>query len=111
MAFQMEFKDQYGNELPSSYWRLVQANVSIPDKAASLVFYGYVSKEARDAKKQPVASKQYAVMGEKFEDWYVEILTGETTNLAKSCYDFAKDTRDVTKDNAIISFFADAVNV
>lgn len=110
MALVMEFKDNYGNDLPSSYWRLVQVNVSIPDKAASLAFFGYVSKDARDKMRQPIGSKQYSILGEQFEVWYDSVLTAKNTNLTKSCYEYAKATKDVNKNNVIASFFDDATN-
>lgn len=112
MAKEMTFIDQYGNQHQRSYWRLVQCNISVPDKSALLVFYGYKDKAARDAAKQPVAAKQYSVMGETFDACYSRHLEPGGPNMAQMCYEYASECMDVrSEDGTMHGFFENAQDV
>ncbi len=110
MALEMNFKDQYGNVQEKSYWRLVQCNISVPDKNALLVFYGYKDKEAREEAMQPIAAKQYTIMGEQFDKFYNAHLEENGPNIGKAAYQYAVDCADaIIDDKTIESFFKAAV--
>jgi len=112
MAKQMAFTDQYGNQHQESYWRLVQCNISVPDKSALLVFYGYKDKAARNSAKQPVAAKQYAIMGETFDACYARHLEPGGPNMAQMAYEYAVECLDArAEDGTLHSFFESATDV
>ena len=112
MAKEMTFTDQYGHQHQESYWRLVQVNISVPDKSALLVFYGYKDKAARDAAKQPVAAKQYAIMGETFDACYARHLEPGGPNMAQMAYQYASECLDAQGENGTLhSFFGSAKDV
>ncbi|MFO0821528.1 MAG: hypothetical protein U0792_00025 [Gemmataceae bacterium] len=108
----MTFTDQFGNQYEESYWRLVQCNISVPDKSTFLVFYGYKDKAARDASKQPVAAKQYSIVGELFDTYYSRHLEPDGPNLAIMAYNYAEECLDArSEDGTMHSFFENATDV
>lgn len=112
MAKEMTFTDQFGNQHAKSYWRLVQCNISVPDKNALLVFYGYKDKAARDGSKRPVAAKQYVIMGETFDTYYARHLEPGGPNMAQMSYEYATECLDArAEDGTLHSFFEGSQDV
>src|SRR3712207_5310154 len=112
MAKQMPFTDQYGNTNHESYWRLAQCNISVPDKSALLVFYGYKDKASRNAAKQAVAAKHYASMGENFDACWSRHLEPGGPTMAEMAYQYSMECLDArAEDRALHSFFEESKHV
>jgi hypothetical protein len=114
MAFEMKFKDQFGNEHERSYWRLIEFSVNIPNKSISLIFGGYESESARKLGGcDLVGVKQYVVLGERFDWLWNDVMDTETAvGLGGVSYGYALRTKDVHhEDGSVVSFFDQAKEV
>ena len=111
MAFQMAYEDSCGNSYDTSYWRVVQVNISAADLAARVVLYGYKDKDARDENKTPIvgAIKAYDITGDEFVTYYTQHLAPGGPNIAEMCYLYAKEKKDT--GNPAVSFFDKATDV
>jgi len=100
MAKAMHYIDASGNEVATSYWRIVQINLGIADRSGRVVFYGYKDQAARLSGKQPLpgAVKEYSVSGDTFDAMMAAYLAGQSGNLMQACYKLAMDTKDVVVD-------------
>ena len=108
MAKQMDYTDKSGNVCPLSYWRPVQINISIADKAVWVVFYGYKDEAARIAKKESVGQKAYSLVGDNFTT-YFSAAALDTLNPMKQAYKLAMDTLDTNNNQD--SFFKNSLDV
>jgi len=119
MAKLLPFTTPEGFTADMAYWRPVQCNLSIADKSANVVFYGYKDVQARKDGKQPLAGavKQYSVSSDQFDKYFAPAAVKGTDHVAQ-CYKLADDTPDTdsgTKDAdgkpVLIPFFQSAQDV
>jgi hypothetical protein len=121
MAFVMSYPDKFGNANPNSFWSLIQLNMSILDKSALLVYYGYKDNQAWVDNKEPIGAKQYAITGDTFNFYLGVLVTPDPTTptIDKLCDNYAKAAKDTPDPNAadptdpdtFISFFENATQV
>ena len=121
MAFQMTYESPDGDTVETSYWRVVQVSIGQADKTASILFYGYRSKSAREANKQPLsgAIKSYVAGEAEYESYFSDLAlkNAEATPVAQA-YAFAKSVKDGTAIStspddppSSVSFFESATDV
>lgn len=113
MAFQMAYTDIYGNTHAESYWRVVQVNISVPDRSALFCLYGYKDVNARNASKMHIGQKTYNVSGDNFDGYLTAHFEPGGPNIAAMTYNYAASCEDVeTEDPEVkVSFFAGATSV
>jgi hypothetical protein len=114
MAKQMPYTDSAGNQLPASYWRLMQVILTFADQGGSLVFYGYRDQAARTSRLAPIGTKQYALDTDAITA--IQALVKQTGDLQKACYQWATQVNDPVPDNAPpgsvpVPFFKNAAEV
>jgi hypothetical protein len=64
MALIKEIDTDYG--IPASYWNIGAVQEDFKGKGTEVTFYGYASKEARDAGKQPLSAGKMQVAGDEY---------------------------------------------
>jgi len=64
MALIKEIDTDYG--IPASYWNIGAVQEDFKGKGTEVTFYGYASKEARDAGKQPLSAGKMQVAGNEY---------------------------------------------
>lgn len=116
MAFQMPYEDVHGNEYAESYWRVVQINISVPDRSGFFCLYGYKNQAARHANKQAIGQKTYTINGTDFDYYLTTHLEPGGPNIAEMTYNYAANCLDVSTENPEnpeekISFFDGATSV
>jgi hypothetical protein len=117
MAKRMEFTAADGTTHASSYWTIAQVNVSLIQRQATIVFYGYKDAAARLAGKQAVGEKKYAIPTPAFIAYFTGVVAGNDQLLNKA-YQYAVETEDVvdtvdpeTGETTYKSFFEGASDV
>jgi hypothetical protein len=112
MPFVMNFADQDGKNYKESYWRLGVLNISVPDKSASIMFFGYEDEDALASNGVPIAVKQYSVLGESFDFWLAKLTDESPEPLILLCEEYAKKANDIGEGNGRFrSFFSEAKQV
>lgn len=86
MALQKSFFDQFGVDHPKGYWRLTNFVYDNYQQTADLTLSCYASKEAADAKMQPLTTKIYHLVNEDY-DLVNQLLT---TGFKQQVYEFVK---------------------
>jgi len=61
MAFIKSIDTDYG--IPAEYWNIGAVQEDFKGKGTEVTFYGYASKEARDAGKQPLSAGKVQIAG------------------------------------------------
>jgi hypothetical protein len=64
MALLKSIDTEYG--IPATYWNIGAVQEDFKGKGTEVTFYGYASKEARDADKQPLAAGKFNVVGSDY---------------------------------------------
>jgi len=64
MALIKSIDTDYG--IPASYWNIGAVQEDFKGKGTEVTFYGYASKEARDANKQPLSAGKMQVAGDEY---------------------------------------------
>jgi hypothetical protein len=106
MAKQMAHTDASGNSYTASYWRVVQVNIGIADKSASVLFYGYKDDAARQSGKVNIGQKLYGLFGDKVTEYFGASVL-DTANPMEQAYKLTMDTLDTNGK----SFFEGALDV
>lgn len=52
--------------IPAQYWNIGAVQEDFKGKGTEVTFYGYASKEAREAGKQPLAAGKVNIVGEEY---------------------------------------------
>ncbi len=52
--------------IPASYWNIGAVQEDFKGKGTEVTFYGYASKEARDAGKQPLSAGKVQIAGDEY---------------------------------------------
>jgi hypothetical protein len=94
MAIQLNFTTDQDINLPETYWRITEIRIGLISSHANCYFTGYKDKAARDAGKQSIGVKEYAVNGEEFKKFYVKMMDKEL-NLAEVFYSIAKTRKEI----------------
>ena len=64
MALIKEIDTEFG--LPAVYWNIGAVQEDFKGQGTEVTFYGYASKEARDAGKQPLSAGKVNIAGEEY---------------------------------------------
>lgn len=64
MALIKSIPTDYG--VPAEYWNIGAVQEDFKGKGTEVTFYGYASKEARDAEKQPLSAGKVQVAGDEY---------------------------------------------
>lgn len=64
MALEKAIDTDYG--LPATYWNIGAVQEDFRGKGTEVTFYGYASKEAREAGKQPLAAGKVQIAGDDY---------------------------------------------
>jgi hypothetical protein len=64
MALIKSIDTDYG--IPASYWNIGAVQEDFKSKGTEVTFYGYASKEAREAGKQPLSAGKVQIAGEDY---------------------------------------------
>ena len=64
MALIKAIDTDYG--IPASYWNIGAVQEDFKGKGTEVTFYGYASKEARDAGKQPLSAGKVQIDGDEY---------------------------------------------
>jgi hypothetical protein len=64
MALIKSIDTDYG--IPASYWNIGAVQEDFKGQGTEVTFYGYASKEARDAGKQPLSASKVAISGAEY---------------------------------------------
>jgi hypothetical protein len=64
MALSKSIDTDYG--LPAQYWNIGAVQEDFKGKGTEVTFYGYASKEAREADKQPLAAGKVQISGDEY---------------------------------------------
>jgi len=64
MALIKSIDTDYG--IPASYWNIGAVQEDFKGRGTEVTFYGYASKEARDAGKQPLSAGKVAISGAEY---------------------------------------------
>lgn len=113
MAFQMQFIDNFGHDLPTSYWRLSSFSFDRVSRRAVFHFHCWVDKATHDAGKSPVALRTIDAVDVEF-DQIAQILT---SGFGAQVYDFARTRADhqtgvdANGNPVYASFFASAIDI
>lgn len=109
MAKQIEYRFN-GITLPTSYWELVQINLSPTAKTGRIVFYGYADQAAKDNGEKPIGSKSYQITPEIYETYFAMI--DNRSAIVESSYNLAVSTKDIIqKEGKPVSLFETAIDV
>lgn len=111
MAKVMAFTDAAGNTYQTSYWRVVQINVSVADRTAMVMLYGYKDAASRQAGRSPIGQKSYAVTGADFDKLFASQAAQAFAALAYTgVVNAVNDVPDPNKPGQLGNFFADATD-
>lgn len=86
MALQKSFFDQFGVDHPKGYWRLTSFVYDNYQQTADLTLSCYASREAADAKMQPLTTKSFHLVNEE----YAAINDLLTAGFKQQVYEFVK---------------------
>ena len=64
MALIKEIMTDYG--VPALYWNIGAVQEDFKGQGTEVTFYGYASKEARDAGKQPLSAGKLQISGDEY---------------------------------------------
>jgi hypothetical protein len=64
MALIKSVDTEYG--IPAQYWNIGAVQEDFKGKGTEVTFYGYASKEAREAGKQPLAAGKVQISGDEY---------------------------------------------
>jgi hypothetical protein len=64
MALIKSIMTDYG--VPAAYWNIGAVQEDFKGKGTEVTFYGYASKEAREAGKQPLSAGKVQIAGEEY---------------------------------------------
>jgi len=64
MALIKEIDTDYG--IPATYWNIGAVQEDFKGMGTEVTFYGYASKEAREAGKQPLSAGKVQIAGEEY---------------------------------------------
>jgi hypothetical protein len=64
MALSKAIDTEYG--IPATYWNIGGIQEDFKGKGAEVTFYGYASKDARDANKQPISAGKMQIVGDEY---------------------------------------------
>ena len=64
MAIIKSIDTDYG--IPAQYWNIGAVQEDFKGKSTEVTFYGYASKEARDAGKQPLSAGKVQIAGDEY---------------------------------------------
>ena len=64
MAFIKSIDTDFG--IPAQYWNIGAVQEDFKGKSTEVTFYGYASKEARDAGKQPLSAGKMQIAGDDY---------------------------------------------
>jgi len=64
MALIKSIDTDYG--IPAQYWNIGAVQEDFKGKSTEVTFYGYASKEARDANKQPLSAGKVQIAGDEY---------------------------------------------
>jgi len=64
MALIKSIDTDYG--IPAQYWNIGAVQEDFKGKSTEVTFYGYASKEARDADKQPLSAGKVQIAGDEY---------------------------------------------
>jgi hypothetical protein len=64
MALSKSIDTEFG--LPATYWNIGAVQEDFKGKGTEVTFYGYASKEARDAGKQPLSAGKVQIAGDEY---------------------------------------------
>jgi hypothetical protein len=64
MALIISIETDFG--IPASYWNIGAVQEDFKGKGTEITFYGYASKEAREAGKQPLSASKAQVSGDQY---------------------------------------------
>jgi hypothetical protein len=64
MALLKTVDTDYG--IPAEYWNIGAVQEDFKGKGTEVTFYGYASKEARDAGKQPLSAGKVQIAGDEY---------------------------------------------
>jgi len=64
MALIKSVDTDYG--IPAEYWNIGAVQEDFKGKGTEVTFYGYASKEAREAGKQPLAAGKVQISGDEY---------------------------------------------
>ena len=64
MALLKSIDTDYG--IPATYWNIGAVQEDFKGKGTEVTFYGYASKEARDAGKQPLSAGKLQLSGNEY---------------------------------------------
>jgi hypothetical protein len=64
MALIISIDTDFG--IPASYWNIGAVQEDFKGKGTEITFYGYASKEAREAGKQPLSAGKAQIAGDQY---------------------------------------------
>jgi len=64
MAIMKSINTEFG--IPATYWNIGAFQEDFKGKGTEVTFYGYASKEARDAGSQPLSAGKFQISGEEY---------------------------------------------
>ena len=64
MALIKSIDTDYG--IPASYWNIGAVQEDFKGRGTEITFYGYASKEAREAGKQPLSAGKVGISGDEY---------------------------------------------
>jgi hypothetical protein len=64
MALIISIDTDFG--VPATYWNIGAVQEDFKGKGTEVTFYGYASKEAREAEKQPISAGKAQISGEEY---------------------------------------------
>ena len=103
MALQKAYSDQFGVDHAKGYWRLTNFNYDNYQQTADITLSCYASKQAADAKMQPLTTKSFRLVNEE----YAAINQLLTEGFKQQAYESVKAKTE--SDGTI--FFEDALDV
>lgn len=117
MAFEKNFTDQYGENYPASYWRVVECNLQKEAQSGQIVFNGYSDKN--NAGKRIIGQKAYAVTADLYTQYFLPALIQPVgVDHIKQCYALSMavlnidtDTKDAQDKEIMVSFFNGATDI
>lgn len=65
MALIKAIDTDYG--IPANYWNIGAVQEDFKDRGTEVTFYGYASKEAREAGKQPLSAGKVGISGDEYQ--------------------------------------------
>jgi hypothetical protein len=107
----MTFTDAAGNTYQTSYWRVVQINIDVVNRSATIILCAYRDATARRQNKAPVDTRTYFVNDAQFDDLMANSDARKFVSLAYSgVVNVVKDIPDPNKPGQFTNFFAGATD-